>query len=127
MNEKIFMMTKKGIVLLLTLTSVKSFACNPNRNCMQAGPDYPCGTWSEPFRMCPSQIENPFCLTERLACKAKLATCVSSVLVGTSAGALCGPCIVSIWGTAGASAAACVPACGLTAVAIEQAVQQCEE
>lgn len=115
------------IVVMLTLASFNSLACNPNRSCMQAGPDYPCGTWHEPLRMCSSQIENPICITERLACKSKLAACISSVLVGSSAGALCGPCLVSIWGTAGATAAACVPACGLTAVAIEQVVQQCEQ
>lgn len=111
---------------ILLLATVNSEACNPNRSCMQAGPNYPCPTWNEPLRLCPSQIENPLCVTERVACKADLAVCVTGVLVGSSAGSACTACLISIWGTAGATAAACVPACGLTAAAIEQVVQKCE-
>jgi len=106
--------------------SAKTYACNPNKSCMQGGPGYPCPTCSEPFRMCLSEIENPICVTERLACNTNLTICVTGLLIGSSSGASCAACLIGVWGTAGATTAACVSACGLTAAAIEQIVQRCE-
>lgn len=102
-------------------------ACDPNKNCTRRGPDVPCPTWDKPLRMCPSYYDDPVCTAERLACAGTLAACVTSALVGSTAGAACVGCLVAaIGGTGGTTAAACAPACGITAAAAEQVVQKCQ-
>ncbi len=120
-----------AILALITSLSTSGLAwsaCNPNENCTVRGPDVPCPIIpAQPLRTCPSYYDDPVCLTRRLACSGQLAVCVTSGLVGSSAGAACVACLVAaIGGTGGTAAAACAPACGITAVAAEQVVQKCQ-
>jgi len=103
-------------------------ACDPNENCTQRSPvDTPCPTFDKPLRTCPSYYDDPVCSARRLACAGTLAACVTSALVGGTAGAACVGCLVAaVGGTGGVTAAACAPACGITAAAAEQVVQKCQ-
>jgi hypothetical protein len=100
-------------------------ACNPNENCIIQGPNYPCPTWSDPFKMCESSFDEPICLGRRAACKSQLVACVAGVIGAAAFTPTCGACIIANYAAGGTALAACAIPCGVAAGAIELAVQKC--
>lgn len=107
--------------------------CDPQENCTRQGPNYPCPTRRNPFKVCKSYFDDPICLTRRTSCNGQLTNCVTSGLVAYGAGSACVGCVAA--GTiasgytggaaAAAAAAACVGVCGLSAGALERAINSC--
>jgi hypothetical protein len=83
--------------------------------------------------MCESYLDDPICIARRTACRGQLTACVTSGLVAYGAGSVCVGCVAA--GTiasgftggaaAAAAAAACVSVCGVSAGALEQAINNC--
>jgi len=107
--------------------------CDPQENCTRTGPNYPCGDWRHPGRMCSSSFDDPVCITRRTACRGQLTACITSGLVAYGAGAACISCVAAgtiasgyTGGAAAAGAAAlCVGVCGIGAAALQQAINNC--
>lgn len=109
------------ISLFFLLAVQSSFGNTCERDCNIGGPDYPCPTWSEPFRTCRSTISDPVCQTHVIICKQKFPVCVASALL---AYAVTPTCVGALYETGPSPFA--VAACGVSAELIQQTYNNCQ-
>jgi hypothetical protein len=91
--------------------------CDPNEPCQRrdchkvAGKTY-CTPW----------YNDPACITRVQSCRGLIAQCIVAYLGTAAGGAACYTCLV---GTAGAGLYACLPLCGVSAEALQYAINNC--
>jgi hypothetical protein len=120
-------LVSKAVLALsvIMISNISAFAvCN--QDCMVRGPDYPCPTWSEPLRTCPSVIEDLGCKAGKLTCEGRLVACVAEVSVAYGLSNVCAGAIVADLKTAGAVTVPTAMVCGLAVEKISSAVERCK-
>jgi hypothetical protein len=88
--------------------------------------DYPCPTWSEPLRFCEGHSSDSICVSNRMACRGTLSTCVASGLVAYSVSAACVASVVGVYVTDGTTWQQAALTCAIAAETIHTATQHCQ-
>ena len=120
------------VVALFTAES-QAASCNPQENCTRRGPNLPSPTLRNPNRTVKTYFDDPICIARRTACQGELKVCLIASLVTHQAGAACIACVTAgviasgYTGGAAAQAAAavCLGVCGISATALEKAINTC--
>ncbi|TWU40039.1 hypothetical protein Q31b_33830 [Novipirellula aureliae] len=97
--------------------------CDTNEDCRRRGPNYPCGNWRNPGRMCASYFDDPVCLTRRSACRGELVACAAGVLGTVAYGTACAGCLYAVGWTP--ALASCAVPCLATAASMQLVIQNC--
>ena len=116
-------------VLFMALTYISqanSGTCSAFGDCRISGPNYPCGNWRNPTRVCSTSLDDPICLAERLDCRHNVFECVARGLVAYNATTACIGCVEAAIVTGASAAPACYLVCGMAPVLIERTVRACD-
>ena len=89
--------------------SFSANACNPNQDTNIGGPDWLCPTMREPFRLCPSVIQDPRRVADNAFCSAVIGACLLGKGLGTLNAIGCVSCLFVTYGS---DVSLCTPSCG---------------